>query len=174
MNPKVFEEELALITDAELRTTVETILRTCVAERHEHEPASSTGKYHPAFANGDGGLVRHTKEVVRLTAMLARTLNDEQTVYNSLIAAAILHDMAKYPREDVRYTAAEHPMLMASICAEHLLPEVAELVSSHMGRWSKPNNPVPVSPAQWVLHIADYIASRKEQYVSIRGYSEKL
>ena len=29
-------------------------------------PASSTGKYHPAFSLGDGGLVRHTKAAVRI------------------------------------------------------------------------------------------------------------
>lgn len=164
MNHEVFKDELALIKDDELRVAVANILLTAVAPRHEREPASSTGKYHPAFANGDGGLVRHTKEVVRLTAMLARTLTDTQVMVDQLIAAAILHDMAKYPREDSSYTAAEHPMLMATICADHGLIEVAELVSSHMGRWNKPNNPVPVSPAQWLLHFADYIASRKEQY----------
>ena len=29
-------------------------------------PASSTGKYHPEFALGDGGLIRHTKVAVRI------------------------------------------------------------------------------------------------------------
>ena len=29
-------------------------------------PASSTGKYHPSYALGDGGLVRHVKVAVRI------------------------------------------------------------------------------------------------------------
>ena len=31
-----------------------------------HEAASSTGKYHPKYALGDGGLLRHTKAAVRI------------------------------------------------------------------------------------------------------------
>ena len=34
-------------------------------------PASSTGKYHPGFAQGDGGLVRHTKVAVRMAYELS-------------------------------------------------------------------------------------------------------
>lgn len=33
-------------------------------------PASSTGKYHPSFSLGEGGLVRHTKVAVRIAKEL--------------------------------------------------------------------------------------------------------
>ena len=36
-------------------------------------PASSTGKYHPKFSLGDGGLLRHTKAAVKIAYEL---LND--------------------------------------------------------------------------------------------------
>ena len=62
-------------------------------------PASSTGKYHPDYALGKGGLLRHTKAAVRIAYEL---LGDEciGNKYTSnekdlMIMALVLHDGLK-------------------------------------------------------------------------------
>ena len=62
MNSNIFKSELEQIVDLDLRDKVRDLLEL-VDPRHETEPASSTGKYHPGFAHGEGGLVRHTKQL---------------------------------------------------------------------------------------------------------------
>ena len=62
-------------------------------------PASSTGKYHPEFAQGDGGLVRHTKVAVRMCYELTNNnsigysfTSDEKDL---MMIALIMHDGCK-------------------------------------------------------------------------------
>ena len=76
-------------------------------------PASSTGKYHPEFSLGTGGLVRHVKFAVRL----AKDLLDNQCIGDKytdnekdiMIFTLILHDGLKSGLVYNRYTKAEHP-----------------------------------------------------------------
>ena len=162
MNSSIFDPELQLITDVELRVRVIKVLEGA-DDRHETEPASSTGKYHPDFAHGEGGLVRHTKAVVFMVNELCRARADLDQ--NCLIAAAILHDMHKY-KEVGKYTCHEHPFLMAGDASEAGLPAaIVFAIESHMGRWNtSPRSsvvlPVPSDDFQWLLHYADYLASR--------------
>lgn len=161
MNIAIFEDELRLIKDNGQRARVESIL-TATPDRHAHEPASSTGKYHPAFANGEGGLVRHTKEVVRLAVMLFGVMPKQAYDMDDVVAAAILHDMRKYPNEDSAYTAKDHPRLMAAICRAAGMEAVACLVETHMGQWG---DPAPHNTIELTFHLADYLASRKDLYI---------
>jgi putative nucleotidyltransferase with HDIG domain len=159
----IFSKELALIKDEELKAKVVTILVTEVTDRHSKEAASSTGKYHPDFANGEGGLVRHIKAVVLITEELCRARPDLN--HDVLIAAAILHDMRKYEGVDP-YTKHEHPVTMAALCYQYNMPSVGRLIESHMGIWTTARNssvelPKPEKDDEWLLHYADYIASRK-------------
>jgi hypothetical protein len=159
----IFSKELALIADDELKVKVIKILTLDVADRHSTEPASSTGKYHPDFASGIGGLVRHTKAVVGITEELCRARPDLN--HDVLIAAAILHDMRKYIGVDP-FTKHDHPTAMAALCYQNNMPMVGRLIESHMGRWTTAKNssvelPKPDKDDEWLLHYADYIASRK-------------
>jgi len=162
MNSSIFDPELQLITDVELRGLVIKVLE-CVDNRHETEPASSTGKYHPDFAHGEGGLVRHTKAVVFMVSELCNTRPGINRDY--MLAAAILHDMHKY-KDTGKYTCHEHPFLMACDASEAGLPQPVVLaIESHMGQWTTSNRssvvlPVPSDDFQWLLHYADYLASR--------------
>ena len=63
-----FEEELQLIKDDGIRDLVVEVLKT-VKDDFFHAPASSTGKYHPDYALGDGGLYRHTRAAVKIAAV---------------------------------------------------------------------------------------------------------
>lgn len=56
----VFKKELSYIESPIVRTIVEDLLSE-VPNYFFEIPASSTGKYHPDYALGKGGLVRHTK-----------------------------------------------------------------------------------------------------------------
>jgi len=162
MTNEVFESELQLISDLNLQQQVRNLLDK-VDPRHETEPASSTGKYHPDFAHGSGGLIRHTKAVVMIANELCNTRPDIDR--DNVIAAAILHDMHKYDGTSM-HTCHEHPYLMALDAAAMNLPEeVVCLIESHMGQWTKNKRssielPMPANDSEWLLHYADYLASR--------------
>ena len=162
MNSFIFETEIQMIQNLDLRQKVRDLL-TLVDSRHETEPASSTGKYHPDFAHGTGGLVRHTKAVVMIAYELCNTRPGIDR--DNVIAAAILHDMHKY-KDGSMHTCHEHPYLMACDAAEAGLPQPVVLgIETHMGQWrtsprSSVELPLPSDEFQWLLHYADYLASR--------------
>lgn len=150
-------------------------------------PASTTGKYHPAHALGEGGLIRHTKAVVHLTVHLLAMegIEPHETPYSLAIAAAILHDCCKKADHE-RYTAFDHPLRAAKLIEatyDRLAPTLPDaladgttlaavrtlcsLVRSHMGRWNLDTRtgtelPRPLTPLQRLIHTADYLASRKQ------------
>lgn len=138
-------------------------------------PSSSTGKYHPAFANAKNGLVLHSLAVVLYTTQLFEILEFNRSIasscayndiYNNIIVAAFLHDMFKYGDPATytteTYTCHEHPALAAAffrsdeikpIAAMYNLTSedlefIASLIESHMGPWttSKYSNVVLPAP----------------------------
>ena len=142
-------------------------------------PASSTGKYHPAFSLGDGGLVRHTKAAVKIAYEF---YNDESITgifkeeeKDLMLLALILHDGLKSGLEKSQYTLIDHPLLMANYIKDNkekltLTPGeidfLANVISSHMGPWTKDYKgnevlPKPVNKYQKFVHMCDYLASRK-------------
>ena len=161
MNSHIFDPELEQIVNLDLRQKVRDVLETADS-RHETEPASSTGKYHPDFAHGIGGLVRHTKAVVLIASELCNTRCFDK---DCIIAAALLHDMHKYNGPSM-YTCHEHPFLMAQDAARGNLPAaVVCAIESHMGQWNANRRstivlPLPSDEFQWLVHYADYLASR--------------
>ena len=58
-----FNKELEFITDERLRNNAMTILNN-LPDYFFQVQAASTGKYHPSYALGEKGLVRHTKAAV--------------------------------------------------------------------------------------------------------------
>jgi len=159
----IFSKELSMIRDSEIQRRVIEILTKEVSDRHTHEGASSTGKYHPVFSQGEGGLIRHVKAVVFMVNELCNTRPEMSK--DQLIAAAILHDMRKYVGSDP-YTKHEHPATMAALCFQYELPVVARLIESHMGIWNSNKHskillPIPCEEDEWLFHYADYIASRR-------------
>lgn len=54
----LLRNEIAQIDDPDISSFVSKTLDTEVNPCHAWKPASSTGKYHPKFALGDGGLIR--------------------------------------------------------------------------------------------------------------------
>lgn len=145
-------------------------------------PASSTGKYHPAYSLGEGGLMRHQIAVVRLLNFF---LELEQ--YNKIIpsrerdllrVAGLIHDGRKsgsqsdYERS--KYTKFDHPLQMATVIRSYdgkylnhnEIELIAHCIESHMGSWNVDKKtgeclPKPEDLYQELVHLADYLASRK-------------
>jgi len=179
---QIFQKELMLITNLSVRKMVSDILEN-VPEYFFHIPASSTGKYHPSYALGEGGLVRHVRAAVWIAQELINLdppgtwITEERDI---VIAALILHDCMKNGDGKDKYTVTEHPILMATLIDNYhmgagalgaVLPEWAGGISlcirSHMGRWTKDFKtdkevlPEPKNKLERFVHLCDYIASRK-------------
>lgn len=145
-----------------------------------HVGASSTGKYHPAYSLGEGGLMRHQMAVVRFLNFFleleqygAGMTSRERDLMRT---AALIHDgMKSGTQEDYtksKYTKFNHPILMANAIrsTDGLNTSerdfIAHCIESHMGQWAfdKKTNvelPKPKDEYQKLVHLADYLASRK-------------
>lgn len=142
-------------------------------------PASSSGKYHPRYALGDGGLVRHTKAAVYIAQNLLslecfreKFPADER---DCLLAAVLLHDGCKSGIEKQAYTVFDHPLQVVNLlksldCCGDIPSEVfntiAMAISSHMGQFNTDRSgkevlPKPKTEQQIFVHMCDYLASRK-------------
>ena len=163
---ELFSYEVAQIDDDEIRNFVKMTLDN-VDPIHRIKPASSTGKYHPKYAAGEGGLIRHTKVVVRNIIELVRATPAIECEKDELIAAAIIHDMWKYPEgRDHEFTAFDHPALGGQWCKDHGFDTIGRLVAAHQGIWATSRqmpgfeNEQPRKFDEWCLHYSDLLASR--------------
>ena len=142
-------------------------------------PASSTGKYHPEFSLGDGGLVRHTKFAVRIAHELysdeSVTGTFNQNEKDLMIFALVLHDGLKSGLIKEEYTKVDHPVLVANYIRDNKdkltltdneIEFICNVIESHMGPWNKDYKgnevlPKPINKYQRFVHMCDFLASRK-------------
>lgn len=153
--------------------------------------ASSTGKYHPAYSLGEGGLMRHQIAVVRFLNFFF-----ELEQYNNKLTsremdlmrlAGLIHDGRKSgSQEDYeksKYTKFNHPLLMADVIRSYdgkylnhdEIELVADIISRHMGQWctdkkSSEELPKPNNKYSRMVHLADYLASRKCLTMDFENY----
>ena len=183
---KVFEKELQYIENPKIRDFTAKVISN-IPEYFFGTAASSTGKYHPKYALGRGGLVRHTKAAVEIAMELLRL--EQNTLVFSLdekdciISALICHDGWKHGDTYSQYTVAEHPV----VAADHVLEladkgekKFAKLISdnirSHMGEWNTDYKskteimPKPSTPSEKFVHECDYLASRKSLTFEFEKY----
>ena len=170
-----FVKEIELIKDEELRMVVYDYMSDAdyVPDYFWTDGASSSGKYHPQFSQGMGGLVRHTKAVVMFAEELLRMssyayMREEYKDY--VIAACIIHDTVKYGwgKEIDKSKYADHADNAAKSFEEycknytdytpHYL--LLQAVRSHMGQWSTNKEDGPFTSVDRCVHMADYMASR--------------
>ena len=141
--------------------------------------ASSTGKYHPEFTLGDGGLVRHSKAVVRIGVELLNN-NSIFTTFKPeekdlMLCALLVHDGLKHGLEYSKYTVFDHPIQMSKFLKDNKdkftwtdneINFMCNVIETHMGEWTKDykGNEVlkkPTDKYQKFVHMCDYLASRK-------------
>ena len=176
MERNVFDVELSRIKDERVAYSAAVILEL-IPDYFFEIPASSSGKYHPEFSLGEGGLVRHTKVAMRiLEEMFRDKAFGEYSDYKKdlMRMALLLHDGFKSGVVNSGHTASDHPVLMADFILANqdqlwITPEdaefVASLIRSHMGPWNtnkegKVIMPVPKTREELLIHLCDYIASR--------------
>lgn len=175
---EVFRKELSYIKNDEYRKNAEKLLELLPDYFYEI-PASSTGKYHPQFALGDGGLVRHTKVAIRLANELLNlesigakfSDNEKDLIKISLL----IHDGLKSGLTHEKYTRFDHPLLISKYVKDNKdkltfnddeIKYICSNVETHMGQWNidyKGNKVLekPTSESQIFVHMCDYLASRK-------------
>lgn len=152
--------------------------------------ASSSGKYHPAYTQGEGGLVRHTQAAVRIANELFKndTVQNFDDLEKDIIRVSLLlHDGIKHGVDGSAHTVASHPLEVVKYLEdryfevpEESLPDevieimevdiwyqITECIKSHMGQWNTEYKtkeeilPKPETDMQRFVHLCDYLASRK-------------
>lgn len=130
-----FEKELNYISNRHLRNIVINTLNVspdCIV----HIPASSSGKYHPAYSLGEGGLMRHIKAAIGIARSMieidifknfifgaeTETSLEEITKYADIAyAALILHDCCKPDGTPEHRTQFEHPEYASALFVNNAL-----------------------------------------------------
>ena len=186
-----FKQEISYVKDEKLKEDLN-ILINLLPDYFFEIPASSTGKYHPDFALGNGGLVRHTKVAVRFAYELLNnnTTGCKFTDHDKdlIIIALTLHDGLKSGLNHDKYTKFDHPLLISKYIMENKnklsmsiddIRKVCSMIESHMGEWTydsynkKEVLPKPKTAEQRFVHMCDYLASRKFIYVKFVGNNIK-
>lgn len=197
LNSEIFSKELNYINNEIFRRIITTFLDT-VPDYFQEVPASSSGKYHPFYALGRGGLVRHTKAAVKIAKdLLSLDYNKNmftQFYQDVIISSLIIHDCYKQGTDNngSGHTEALHP----KICAEkfrsyidnwmegnfviysgaqklelyRFCTGVSACVESHMGQWNADGKlPIPDDDMSYFVHMCDYLASRKYLIVNVEA-----
>ena len=190
---ELLKEYFDSIQDENVKKFMEQCIET-IPEYWYTVPASSTGKYHPNYALGNGGHMRHTIALLRFFNRLVRN-----TMYGSpftnremdlLRVACLMHDSRKSGSDEdfaiSKYTKFDHPILAAnvvrSIETEYITVEEKELIAnaieSHMGQWnvdtygkSNVELPLPTNKYQKIVHLVDYLAAQKGIEVMFDGFN---
>lgn len=182
MRSDCFIQELNLIRDKNLRAFITEYMENFVPDYFYVVPASSSGKYHPKYALGVGGLVRHTKACVAIAEELLSLEQNRGLNHDKIISALIIHDTFKQGLKSNGHTKFEHPVFASNairLFAKEYhsdMVDVAEdiswLVVSHMGEWNTSKYsrivlPKPSTEEQKFVHMCDYLASRKNIEVNV-------
>lgn len=174
----VFEKEFNYIKNPKYVENVKIII-DLLPDYFFKVAASSTGKYHPSFSLGEGGLVRHTKAAVRI----ANELLENNSLFNGftrkekdlLICSLLIHDGLKHGKENSEYTVFDHPLQISRFVRENkdklTLNEeeinfICSAVETHMGEWTRDykGNEIlqkPTTKYQKFVHMCDFLSSRK-------------
>ncbi len=177
-NEEYFIKELEYIKDKRVKESLIYMINK-LPDYFFIVPASSTGKYHPEYAQGEGGLLRHTKAAVRIAYELLSdpAIGNKYTDIEKdlMLMGLLLHDGLKHGKEESKYTKFDHPILMANYIEEEKnnlaindseVELVESVIKTHMGPWTTDyeGNEIlekPKTKYQNFVHMCDYLASKK-------------
>lgn len=172
---EVFAVEIGYIADEKIRESAKVIV-DLLPDYYFHEPASSTGKYHPKFSLGEQGLVRHVKTAVRFAYELFNIYKFDQETKDLIIFALIIHDGMKKGLDGSKMMAFDHPLLIGEFLKNHQketqltdeqVNRIVAMDASHMGKWNtnyyNPGIilPIPRSVEEKFVHMCDYLSAKK-------------
>lgn len=175
MKSEVFNKELSFIKDERLKENAKIILNN-LPDYFYTVQAASSGKYHPNYAIGKGGLIRHTKAAVYFANTLFYIYKLDNHTKDLIIISLLIHDGLKKGFTEEQYTRFDHPLLIGELLikikdqltlTEQEITEITNNVSSHMGKWNTSNYsdivlPLPTTLTQKLVHMCDFLASRKQ------------
>ncbi|MBQ6135716.1 MAG: HD domain-containing protein [Bacilli bacterium] len=174
----LFKKEIEYIESKDLKEALIKLL-DLLPDYWLTEAASSTGKYHPEYALGKGGLLRHSKAAMRIGYELLENpcIGEKYTKRQKdlLLMSLLVHDGLKLGLPQEKYTRFDHPILMADFILKNkeeigLSQEetefMASVIQTHMGPWTTDYNgnevlEKPKTKYQTFVHMCDYLASRK-------------
>ena len=176
---KIFVNEYLYIVDDNLRSDAKYLV-SHLPDYFFEVDASSTGKYHPKYAAGEGGLTRHVKSACKFAyELLSNPIIGKP--YSSrdkdlIIISLLIHDGLKYGKDKKeKYTRFDHPILASEYVIENKdnlkmneedIEKVSKSIASHMGPWNTNSYsevilPIPRAPMEKFVHMCDYLASRR-------------
>ena len=179
---KMFYRELSYIKDNELKESLKKIIES-LPSYWCSVAAASTGKYHPDYAQGDGGLLRHSKAAMMIGYELLSdpSIGDKYTNREKdlMLISSLVHDGLKLGNPKEKYTRFDHPILMGKYILNNKdkfnLPEkdasfMNDVIKTHMGPWTVDYNgnevlEKPKNKYQNFVHMCDFLASRKKLLV---------
>lgn len=185
---KYLEELVNTMENDDIKALATEMIET-IPEYFYHVPASSTGKYHPTYALGEGGLLRHTVALVRiLNYLFVGSIDFTSREKDLMRLAGIMHDTRKSGSQEEYnanpYTKFLHPLYAAEVIRKFKnrgyndfeIEIMAKAVESHMGQWNTSQYedvtlPLPQDKFQIILHQADYLASRKDLEVQFTDFN---
>lgn len=177
-NAKAFSTEVNYIKNDRIRENALRLIEK-IPSYFYTEAASSTGKYHPEFSNGVGGLLRHTKVAVKIAETLLRNdsigykfTSDEKDL---ILLAIIMHDSVKRGINEERYTRFDHPILAGELVensrGELTLTDeevnlLVRMIKTHMGQWTTDRSgkevlEKPKTKYERFVHMCDYLSAQK-------------
>jgi len=174
--------EINLINDESIKSFVRSIL--IKADSFWKIPSSFSGKYHPADEHGEGGNVLHTKRVVRIANLLCESYNLSLEEKDIVISACLIHDVCKgvknmdsnkfeydpmHPytvgkfisncqKTDKQFSSESESSTL--YLSEDIVQSILRLVRCHLGPWSPVPETYPITYLDYIVHIADNIASK--------------
>lgn len=176
----VLSDEINLISDISIRSFVRSLL--LYADNFWVSGASWDVDQNPPDEHGHGGMVIHTKRVVRIAKLLCEANVMEEIDQDIIIAAALIHDITKavgnrddgfdfdpmYPytvdafvkkvtRMDQMYSQESGSSVMS--VDEDCVHAILRIVRCHLGQWSPIPETYPLTSMEMILHMADLIAT---------------
>lgn len=189
-------DEIDLIADPSIKAFVKSVLVR--AETFWKAPSSIADDLHPPDEWCEGGLVLHTKRVVRTALLISNSFECSSNEFDCLIAAALIHDVTRAIWRDKEKTGfiqdSMHPYTVDSFVewsmlddrdksedAEFNTLEVSEessalilrLVRCSHGIWSPIQETIPITFLEKALHVADLIATNLHHIIDGKDILEK-
>lgn len=182
MKQDIFNEVLETFENDDIKEFAKKCIESAPPYFYE-VPASSSLKYHPSYAcTVPLGLAKHSVALVRLLNHMfgVESISTQFTSRERdiLRVAGIAHDMMKSGTQEEykhnKYTKFDHPLKAAEFVRKiSTLSDVetvllCSVISTHMGAWNTDKRhpgivlPKPTDKYQIIVHLADYLASRKD------------
>jgi hypothetical protein len=165
----------AALVQGDLREFAHAYVQRFPAEFYE-APASSTGRWHPQWANGPCGLVLHSIVVARTAHVLAELYGPLTSPELDCVAlGALCHDSHKGIKADGRWSGKARDHADKAAVALRAAGEEAGLTQAQLGRVRSAAAAVASHEARWALTsvpvsdmgrisacvaVADFVASR--------------